>query len=290
MANDDDDAYDPQGGRKSPDTAGGQREIIPWQHGSVDTPLSQPRYPTGREAPKPPIPVQRRTLSIMMGTIVALLLVVGGLAFAALSSSNAPAAAAPSVSSPSPSTMGTTDAAANASPSPEVSVSPSGTFATDTSTPGSTNPSVTDSPSDTAGPSGSFSPPFGSQPLGDTVDGSVYTRQDEHISNVDYPDSVGLYCPTSRLIDWNVAGFATFTAVFGIPDDARSATGIINTVTFSDQNGHQLGVAKTALGQPTQIRFALKGAARLVMSCDRQGSNDSTNNFVALGNPVLSVS
>lgn len=275
MANDNGGAYGQQGD-------GEQHEIVPWEYGTVDTPVPQTQLPVGPELPKqqkPPMLVQRRTMSVMMGLIVVLLLVVGGLAFAVLGSSKSSAAAPSAVGITSPPAVASTDALPSPSPSLDVSVSPSDTLATDTSTA---------DPTDTSSPSAGFSAPLGSQPLGSPVDGEVDTGNDEHISNVDYPDSIRFYCPTSGLLDWNVAGFTTFTAVFGIPDDAQSATAIINTMTFSDQNGHQLAMAKTALGQPAQIQFALKGATRLIMSCDRQGSNDSVNNFVTLGNPLLS--
>ncbi len=292
--NQDDGTYGVQGGPQDQDSTGRQQDLVRWNHGAVENP-GGPSFPMGSEGgplkpQKPPIPVRHNTLKIMLGAIAALLVISGALAFVAFGSHKTPVTVVTAASS-SP-VVETTAADPGLSPSPSLEVSdpPS-----DTADPFSTDTSISDSasdavPSDTTVPSGSFSPVFGVQSLGGPVDGSVETGEDVHISNVDYPDSIGMYCPTSNLLDWNVAGFATFTAEFGIPDDARSATAITNTMTFTDQNGQRLGVAKTSIGQPAHVQFALKGATRLIVSCDRQGSNDSVNNVVALGNASVSTS
>jgi len=141
-------------------------------------------------------------------------------------------------------------------------------------------------------PSSGFTPPFGAVYLPSTVDGggSVGSRRDVHISAIDYANSTTFYCPTSGLIDWDVAGYSTFAAEYGIPDDAQSATGVANTITFTDQNGKTLDVQTTSIGQPVKISFSVSGVDRLIMSCARQGSNNATNNLVALGNALLAQS
>ncbi len=282
MTTENGDMYNPPDDeRQRVEAAETQHEIVPWEYSAVGKVVPPQSVPAGRPAQKPPVLVQRKTLLTMVTIIVVLLVVAGGLIFMELGSGNAPVAAVmPPVATTSPAAEQTDTVAL--SPSPELSASPSDSLATDAS--------ASDSPSNTAAPAGTFSPVFGSQYLGSPVDGDVSTQRDVHISNVDYPNSIGFYCPTSGMIDWNVAGYTTFTAVFGIPDDARSSTGITNGVTFSDQNGHQLGTAKASIGQPAPIQIALKGATRLVMACDRQGSNDSTDNYVALGNASLSTS
>jgi len=192
-----------------------------------------------------------------------------------------------------------------------LSAGPSESAATDTDSPsagsisGGTPGTMPSSTSATVGASGSddpsagaglgggtFAPPFGTQYLDYPADsvGAVSSKTDVTISNVDYPDNTELYCPTTGLDDWNVAGYATFTATFGIPDDAQYATGITDTMTFTDQNGKALGTATTTIGQPAKVTFPLTGVVRLVMSCARQGSNASNNNLVALGNASVSTS
>ncbi|HEU5354990.1 MAG TPA: hypothetical protein VFU65_11035 [Actinocrinis sp.] len=276
--------YDPPDPRQRVGGAETQHEIVPWEHSAVGRTVTPQPVPVGKAPPKPPIPVQRKTLMTMLTIIVVLLVVAGGLVFMELGSNKAPVAAVVvSTASTSAATTAPTDTV-SLSPSPELSASPSD------SPSASASDSASVSASDTGSSTGTFGPVFGSQPLGAPVDGDIYTQRDVHISNVDYPNSVAFYCPTSGMTDWNVAGYATFIAVFGIPDDAQSATGITNGVTFSDQNGHQLGTAKASIGQPAQVRIALKGATRLLMTCDRQGSNNSTNNYVALGNASLSTS
>ena len=110
------------------------------------------------------------------------------------------------------------------------------------------------------------------------------------ISNVDYASGATFYCPTNGLIDWNVAGYSTFSTEFGIPDNAPYATGVTDTATFTDQNGRTLKVVTTSIGQPVAVSFSVSGVERLIMTCSRQGSNASANNQAAFGNALLSTS
>jgi len=248
--------------------------------------------------PRPPVGVvvRRRRLALLYGLIALLLVVLGGMAYAMISNNHKQLVAVDSTTSATPSAQAspadtgsdaTDDASSSASASGDPATSGSaspGTSASDGGSATSTDPSSSDDPSS------AFTPPFGTEYLPAPVDGDVYTQQDVHISDIDYANSSSFYCPTSGLIDWNVAGYSTFTAQYGIPDDAQYATGITNTITFTDQNGKTLDVQTTSIGQPVKLSFSVSGVDRLIMSCARQGSNNSANNLVALGNASLSTS
>lgn len=240
--------------------------------------------------------VRRRKLALMYLVIFALVVVVAAMAYMMMTNKNNQLA---TVSSNSSRTASAEASATSTGTGTDSSASPSSSgVAGASNSPGSSaSGSASDGSSATSagatvttGGGAGFTPPFGTEYLPAPVDGDVYTHVDVHIDNVDYPTSSSFYCPTSGLIDWNVAGYKTFTAEFGIPDDAQSATGVSNTVTFTDQNGKALGQSTTSLGQQTKISFSVAGVDRLIMSCARQGTNNSTNNLVALGNAMLATS
>ena len=257
---------------------------------------SSPHLPV----PRPPVGVvvRRRRLALLYGLIALLLVVLGGMAYAMISNNHKQLVAVDSTTSATPSAQASpadsgSDASDDASSSASASGDPAasdsaspGTSASDSSSATSTDTSTADDPSS------AFTPPYGTEYLPSPVDGAddVSTQEDVHISDIDYANSSTFYCPTSGLIDWNVAGYSTFTAEYGIPDDAQAATGITNTITFTDQTGKTLDVQTTSIGQPVKISFSVSGVDRLIMSCARQGSNNSTNNVVALGNASLSTS
>jgi hypothetical protein len=245
------------------------------------------RRPTG-------VVVRRRKLALMYLVIFALVVVVAAMAYVMVTNKSNQVAA---VSSNSSRTASAQDSATSTGTGTDSSPSSSGVAGASNSPGSSASGSASDGSSATStggtaatdGGTG-FTPPFGTEYLPAPVDGDVYTHQDVHIGNVDYATSSSFYCPTSGLIDWNVAGYKTFTAEFGIPDDAQSATGVSNTVTFTDQNGKTLGQSTTSLGQQVKISLSVSGVDRLIMSCARQGTNNSTNNLVALGNALLATS
>ena len=240
-------------------------------HIPSDSPLLQAARP-----PMDIVLIQRRRMALLYGLTALLLVVVGTLAFGLISDQSHELLAA----------QPTSTAASSVQPSATYSGPASvGAIVSDDSSVTSTDATAVSEPSS------GFTPPFGTEYLPSPVDGdgNVSVQEDVHISDIDYANSTTFYCPTSGLIDWNVAGYGTFSAQYGIPDNAQDATGVTNKITFTDQNGRTLDVATTSIGQPVKISFSVSGVDRLVMSCARQGSNDSTNNLVALGNAQLST-
>jgi hypothetical protein len=246
-----------------------------------------------------PAPAARKTVAVtsnvarwVLLTLVVLLALVAGLLYTILKSP-AKTAVVAATSSPSASVSASASASTAAAtsspsagsvPSPSAGVGESGSAAATSS---ASAPST-----ESSQPSASFSPINGTAYLPVPVDGGGYvdTKVDVVISNVDYPYSTRFYCPNQTAIDWNVAGYATFTANVGIPDNAPGATGSTVTMTFADQNGKVLSVSKTSIGQPSSIRVPLAGVDRLTMTCNRQANNGSYVNYVALGNASLSGS
>ncbi|HEV2634029.1 MAG TPA: hypothetical protein VGX23_02710 [Actinocrinis sp.] len=285
----------------------GPTQQIPTQNGpaqpghpGIDVPVSSAPFPVQLPPPAPqnpdgppPVLVKRRTLSVLLCLLLVLALAVVGLLYTTLNKGTKTLVVA-GATSPSASP---TDTAASDPSTPTAGPSSGGspgTAPTNTAATADASPAATgtDGGALVVGPGGSsFAPPFGTQYLGEPIDaaGGVDTKTDVTISNVDYPDSTEFYCPTTGLDDWNVAGYSSFTATFGIPDDAQYATGITNTVTFSDQNGKTLGTATTSIGQPAKVSFPLTGVVRLIVNCARQGSNASSDNMVALGNASVST-
>jgi len=260
-------------------------EIVPREeHSGVDVRIPGPIEP----APPRKIAVSRTTARWVLLTLIVLLALVAALLYLLVKPASKAADAADSAKS----TPTATAVAATASAAPSVSASP-------TTAPGGASPAASDGA--TAGPSASaqdlasstpnpaFSPINGTLYLPAPVDGSVETKVDVLISNVDYPYSTRFYCPTNNsTLDWNVAGYSTFTTTLGIPDNAQGATGATLTMTFSDQNGKVLSVNKTAIGQPATIHIPITGVERLVVTCNRTANNGSGYNQVALGNAAVS--
>lgn len=259
-------------------------EIVPREeHNGVDVRIPAPIEP----APPQKIAVSRTTARWVLLTLIVLLALVAALLYLVVKPSPKPANAADTAKS----TPSATAAAASASAAPSDSASA-------TTPPGGASPAASDGA--TAGASASaqnlasstpnpaFSPINGTLYLPTPVDGSVDTKVDVTISNVDYPYSTRFYCPSNSTLDWNVAGYSIFTTVLGIPDNAQGATGATITMTFSDQNGKVLSVNKTAIGQPANVKIPISGVERLVVTCNRTANNGSGYNQVALGNAAVS--
>ena len=279
---------------QEPDPAAEPTEIV-----EVRIPPRPPNLPAAR--PRVDVVVRRRKLALLYGMIALLLVIVVGLAYAMMSNQHKQLVAVSSTDSATASSQpSATDTGSGGADDPSSSASASGDPGTSNSaSPGasgsagsSASPTDTSGAAEAANATAGFTPPFGTEYLPAPVDGgdNVTNGQDVHISDVDYANSTTFYCPTSGLIDWNVAGYDTFSAEYGIPDDAQAATGVTNTITFTDQNGKTLDVATASIGQPLKISFSVSGVERLVISCARQGSNDSANNLVALGNALLTTS
>lgn len=274
----------------------GETEVVPVEHqapvsghAGIDVPV--PPTPLPVPAGPPPIPVRRSILLTLLTILIVLLVAVGALIAVVLGHSNKALATTTSTSSPTSTTASAIDSSSASSDPSAGSTAGAGSSPSDGASAGPSPSADSASPSTDVTPSESFSPPFGTQYLTGPVDGSgVGTNVDVKLSSVDYPNSVNFYCPTNGLLDWDVAGYSTFTTTFGIPDDAPYAAGITNTITFTNENGKTLGSATTTVGQPAKVSFALNGAVRLVITCTRQGSNDSADNVVALGNAEVSTS
>lgn len=269
------------------------QQVPPTEIVEVHIPSGQPNLPVPRPLG---IVVRKRRLALLYLMIALLLVVIGGMAYALIANRSTTVAAASSTGSPSASSQASaTETATDATDGPSPGGSASGGPGASGSATAGPSDGGTASSADALGPAAQgtgFTPPFGTEFLPAPVDGdaNVDPGQDVHISDVDYANSVTLYCPTNGLIDWNVAGYHTFSAEFGVPDNAQSATGVTNTVTFTDQNGKALGSATTSIGQPKKLTFSVTGVDRLIMSCARQGANNSANNQVTLGNALLSTS
>jgi hypothetical protein len=279
-------------GSAGPDPAYSGGEVVPHEAETIVIRPGEPlepvqvevRLPVPVSAPTPPgtMVVRRRTLLYLILILLVLLVLLALLVYAKVIRPQTASATASATSSAS--------AGTSASPSPTAAAT---TPAPGASTPAGT-PTASPAASGAAGsgaavpPGGTFSPPNGSQDLGNPVDGGVNYPMDVAINAVDYPDSVTFGCSTSGLIDWNVAGFATFEAYVGIPDNAQNATGVTDELVFKDENGKTLDTVKTAIGQPQQVSFSIAGVDRLAVSCVQQGATSSNGNVVALGTASMS--
>jgi hypothetical protein len=91
---------------------------------------------------------------------------------------------------------------------------------------------------------------------------------------------------------FDVAGSSTFTAEVGIPDDTQDATGLIATITFSNESGQQLGQqVQVSLGHPASVTLDITGVTQLGMTCDgrnRQTSEAASGFQVAFGRAAVS--
>jgi hypothetical protein len=108
-----------------------------------------------------------------------------------------------------------------------------------------------------------------------------------------YPRGVSFYCGTdaqSRL-QWDVAGYAHFTAVAGIDDQTEGAFGAVVDMTFYDQDGHQLlpKPVEVAVGHPKKVSLALDGVVSLRMTCSGRiaKTNDEHDTHTSFGDPVV---
>jgi hypothetical protein len=111
-----------------------------------------------------------------------------------------------------------------------------------------------------------------------------------------YVNSITFNCdgPMSGQPDeaYDVAGSSTFTAVLGIPDNTQYATGLIATITFSNEAGQQIGQqVQVSLGHPANVTLDITGVTQLGMTCDgrnRQTSQTASGFDVAFGNAAVS--
>ena len=129
-----------------------------------------------------------------------------------------------------------------------------------------------------------------------TVDNAVLEPGQVVISAHPYVNSIAFYCNGQQSGQpdeaFDVAGSSTFTAVLGIPDDTQNATGLIATITFSNESGQRIGQQfQVSLGHPADVTLDIKGVTQLGMTCDgrnRQTSETANGFDVAFGDAAVS--
>jgi hypothetical protein len=129
-----------------------------------------------------------------------------------------------------------------------------------------------------------------------TVDDDNLNSGQEVISAKPYPNSIEFACNGASSDGpgeaFDVAGSTTFTAEVGIPDDSEDVTGVLATVTFSNEAGQQIGQQiRVSLGHPVPVRLNVSGVTQLGMTCNgvHQQTNQLADGFdVALGNGGVS--
>jgi hypothetical protein len=130
-----------------------------------------------------------------------------------------------------------------------------------------------------------------------TIGNSSYNDSQQVISAQPYPNSVSFSCDGPQGngqpdMAYDVAGSSTLTAEVGIADDTQSVTGVIATVTFTNEAGQQLGKpVQVSLGHPVPVTLNITGVTQLGMACVGRDAHTSqvANGFnVALGNAGIS--
>jgi hypothetical protein len=111
------------------------------------------------------------------------------------------------------------------------------------------------------------------------------------IVNKQYPKSLAFDCDggNGALPDevYDVSGSTTFTAEAGIPDHMSNTTGVIATVTFTDQSGQPVGSpVPVSLGRPVKVTLSMTNVTQLGMTCvgrDAHSGQTASDFQVALG-------
>jgi hypothetical protein len=143
-----------------------------------------------------------------------------------------------------------------------------------------------------ATPAGSL--PSAGRYLSDTTavnDFGLLQTGQQVILDKQYPKSLAFDCDggNGALPDevYDVSGSTTFTAEAGIPDNMSNATGVIATVTFTDQSGQPVGSpVPVSLGRPAKITLSMTNVTQLGMTCvgrDAHSGQTASNFQVALG-------
>ena len=108
-----------------------------------------------------------------------------------------------------------------------------------------------------------------------------------------YPRGVTFWCSsvTNSRLQWNVAGYSSFTATAGVDDATENAFGAVVEFIFYDQDGHQLTPkpVDVSVGHSRKVRLDLKGVVNLRMTCSSRDSktNDVRSTRSALGDPII---
>ncbi len=152
------------------------------------------------------------------------------------------------------------------------------------------------------GPTSNGAPAVGSATrylsnLTPTVDNENVQDGQQVISTQPYPNSIAFGCngpagDGQAAEAYNVAGSSAFTAEVGIADDTQYVTGVIATVTFTNESGQQLGQpVQVSLGHPVSVKLNVTGVTQLGMTCAgrNQHTNQTYNGFdVVLANAGIS--
>jgi hypothetical protein len=177
-------------------------------------------------------------------------------------------------------------------PTVPAAVPPPASEPTTTPTPSADHSS---SPTDSPDP-GSSTPRPGATTYLDVTDpvngGSYHDAGAITFSGKRYPRSLKMGCQsaTSNYLEWNVAGYQTFSATFGIPDSVSDAFGAVAELIAYDQDGHELTKPiDVSLGHSQQVTIPLTGVVHLRLTCS--GRDTKTNReryfYSGLGDPLI---
>ena len=137
-------------------------------------------------------------------------------------------------------------------------------------------------------------------PVQQTVD-AYTTDGPQQIGTTTYSDAIRFSCSSASdsaygyySLVYDVAGYGTLNATFGIPDDASNAAGNSATIKFyKDGDSTELGQPVTiALDSPQRVSQDLQGASQLEIYCvsANGGSSNGDDIDVAIGGATLAPS
>jgi hypothetical protein len=112
------------------------------------------------------------------------------------------------------------------------------------------------------------------------------------LSAVRYPRGIYFLCsPGGSGLEWNVAGSARFSAVFGIDDTTDDGFGAVVYLGFYDQDGRQLldRRLESVIGHPKKVSLNLAGVVSLRMTCEAYDAetHQGRSTIAVLGDPLL---
>jgi len=108
-----------------------------------------------------------------------------------------------------------------------------------------------------------------------------------------YPRGIQFWCSsaTSSRLQWNVAGYRTFTAFAGIDDRTANSFGAIVEFIFYDQDGRQLvpKPVEVSVGRARKVSIDLNGVVNLRMTCASRDTKtgDQRSTHSAFGDPII---
>lgn len=185
-----------------------------------------------------------------------------------------------------------------------VAAAPTAVPTTPTAIEPTTEPPTTD-PTDTAQPTDTTDPTDTADPTDTPVDTPATKYMDSEppldgdydanpvsFSAQRYPRGIEFWCSTATNsnVQWNVAGYAHFTAVAGIDDSTKDAYGALVEYIFYDQDGHQLNKPiDVSQGHAHKVSLDLKGVVSLRMTCSGRDTKTSEerSTYSSLGDPVI---